>query len=707
MANNTGTLVISPIRPQAAEDTFASAYANEIKGGHHQVADLTARNAITTDRRTEGMLCWVISESKMYRLVGGITNDDWVETTTQGPQGPQGAQGAQGNQGNQGSQGTQGPQGTDGDPGNQGYQGYQGNQGNQGNQGYQGVQGAQGNQGYQGDTGNQGNQGHQGSAGAQGNQGNQGNQGSAGAQGNQGNQGNQGSAGTGLTNRGAWVASTSYSPGDYVFDRSTNDPDVNSMWICQVAVSGTTHPYQDLTHWVEFAAPEGPQGDQGAQGNQGYQGTQGVQGTQGNQGNQGAQGTQGNQGDAGPQGNQGNQGSQGNQGVQGSQGNQGSQGSGYKATSTDTVLIGTGEKTFTTQSGLAYTIGSRVRAASISSPSSWVEGVVTDYTGTSLVITADLTSGSGNKNDWNINIAGQTGAQGNQGNQGNAGAQGTQGAQGNQGNQGNTGAQGISGPQGTQGNQGNQGNQGVAGQDGDEGPQGPQGVPGTGVNINWDQPLYYNSGTETAYLGYSTADFAIINGELRLYVAPTVSLSGGSTNEIGSTVANVALTWTCNKSMTTRVLSAPVPTGDRDRGAGQNGSYTHTGANLTTNTTYTITVGDGVNTAQGTTSVNFRSKRYWGTSASTSLNDAGILALSGELATSRGKSFTQNGNGQYIYYVYPASWGAATFTVNGLLNTDWTLTTQTHVNASGYSTSYYVYRTNTIQNGTGISIVVS
>lgn len=42
-------------------------------------ADLNARNAIETLQRYEGLAVWVVSEEKLYRLVGGITNDDWVD----------------------------------------------------------------------------------------------------------------------------------------------------------------------------------------------------------------------------------------------------------------------------------------------------------------------------------------------------------------------------------------------------------------------------------------------------------------------------------------------------------------------------------------------------------------------------------------------------------------------------------------------------
>jgi hypothetical protein len=86
-----------------------------------------------------------------------------------------------------------------------------------------------------------------------------------------------------------------------------------------------------------------------------------------------------------------------------------------------------------------------------------VEGQVTAYSGTSLVINVDLTNGSGTFADWTINLAG---------------VQGTQGATGPQGSQGVPGAAGAQGPQGIQGNPGATGPQGPAGPTGSAGPTG-------------------------------------------------------------------------------------------------------------------------------------------------------------------------------------------------------------------------------------------
>lgn len=147
-------------------------------------------------------------------------------------------------------------------------------------------------------------------------------------------------------------------------------------------------------------------------------------------------------------------------------GSPGAPGPGYLATSSTSLTIATGTQTLTTQSGLAYSIGARARFSSTASPTNWMEGQVTAYSGTTLTINATLINGSGTFNAWNINLAGIQGAQGVQGNTGPAGPTGPEGPEGPQGPQGNTGATGSQGPQG---------NPGPAGSTGPAGPAGPEG----------------------------------------------------------------------------------------------------------------------------------------------------------------------------------------------------------------------------------------
>ncbi|MHC4051374.1 hypothetical protein [Bradyrhizobium sp. 25ACV] len=90
----------------------------------------------------------------------------------------------------------------------------------------------------------------------------------------------------------------------------------------------------------------------------------------------------------------------------------GATGAGYGGTSTTSLAIGTGSKVFTTQAGLAYTNGARVRASSAANPTTdWMEGVAT-YSGTTLTVTVDKTNGSGTHADWNFNVGGEPGTTG-------------------------------------------------------------------------------------------------------------------------------------------------------------------------------------------------------------------------------------------------------------------------------------------------------
>jgi hypothetical protein len=117
----------------------------------------------------------------------------------------------------------------------------------------------------------------------------------------------------------------------------------------------------------------------------------------------------------GPQGIQGVAGPAGPAGPTGSTGPAGPTGPGYTATSTTSETIGVGPITFTTQAGLAYAAGVRVRAAAVSAPTNWMEGLCTAYSGTSLSVNIDLINGSGTFTSWNLNVTGQVGSTGPQG----------------------------------------------------------------------------------------------------------------------------------------------------------------------------------------------------------------------------------------------------------------------------------------------------
>ena len=100
-------------------------------------------------------------------------------------------------------------------------------------------------------------------------------------------------------------------------------------------------------------------------------------------------------------------------GVQGATGSAGTPGSSnFAGTSVTSNTIGTGSLTFTTQAGLAYQVGARIRIADSAATTNYVEGICTAYSGTTLTINSDTFGGSGTFATWNLNIAGNPGAVG-------------------------------------------------------------------------------------------------------------------------------------------------------------------------------------------------------------------------------------------------------------------------------------------------------
>jgi hypothetical protein len=75
------------------------------------------------------------------------------------------------------------------------------------------------------------------------------------------------------------------------------------------------------------------------------------------------------------------------------------------STSTTSLSIATGSKSLTlVESGKAYTIGQYVIIASTASPTNYMVGQVTSFSGTSLVVNVTLINGSGTIAAWSISV---------------------------------------------------------------------------------------------------------------------------------------------------------------------------------------------------------------------------------------------------------------------------------------------------------------
>lgn len=93
----------------------------------------------------------------------------------------------------------------------------------------------------------------------------------------------------------------------------------------------------------------------------------------------------------------------------------------FVGSSTTSVTVGTGSKSFTTQSGKSFSNGALL-LVSRSGGAQYMYGQVTSYSGTSLTINVTVSSGSGTYTDWIISISGVPGPQGPTGDTGPVGA---------------------------------------------------------------------------------------------------------------------------------------------------------------------------------------------------------------------------------------------------------------------------------------------
>jgi hypothetical protein len=110
-------------------------------------------------------------------------------------------------------------------------------------------------------------------------------------------------------------------------------------------------------------------------------------------------------------------------------------------TSTTSVAIGLGNKTFQTQTGRIFSAGSKIIVNYGGDPvNTYMWGSVVSYSGAELVVDVDVIGGSGTYADWLITVSGERGPQGIQG---EVGPQGEIGFIGPVGPQGPTGEQGI------------------------------------------------------------------------------------------------------------------------------------------------------------------------------------------------------------------------------------------------------------------------
>ena len=199
-------------------------------------------------------------------------------------------------------------------------------------------------------------------------------------------------------------------------------------------------------------------------------------------------------------------------------------------------------------------------------------------------------------------------------------------------------------------------------------------------------------------------------------VAPSVSFGNTVGNvQIGSTVTTVPLSWSISPTNTPVVFQSLTPVGLISTSL----RATNITGTFTSDTNWTLVVSDGTglpgSTVTNSTSIAFRHYMSWGIASTTTLDNSQIQNLhtntaagaGREFRTGKGKSVSISGNGQYIYFAYPATFGAASFIVNGSPNTAWISNTITYTNFSGNVSQFLVYRSIDLMFGTSIPITLN
>lgn len=216
--------------------------------------------------------------------------------------------------------------------------------------------------------------------------------------------------------------------------------------------------------------------------------------------------------------------------------------------------------------------------------------------------------------------------------------------------------------------------------------------------LEWDGAdwnMVYSLDGDAGLSPYTNAGYPAIQSvgdalDTILYTPISVNLGGGGNYEIGQTVSDIHLSWSLNKTPISQILNQGI--GNVLPGIT---NYSVIGANLTTDTTYIITVDDGTQTAQNSTTVSFLNRVHWGVGAAGQSSDSFILGLANSVLTNqRQRTIDFNvGAGQRGYCVLPSSFGEPTFFVGGFEGGFELVGQVSHTNLFGHTEFYRVYQT--------------
>lgn len=205
------------------------------------------------------------------------------------------------------------------------------------------------------------------------------------------------------------------------------------------------------------------------------------------------------------------------------------------------------------------------------------------------------------------------------------------------------------------------------------------------------------SGVTADKVGYGDKSVKDILDQL-LYVPIAINSFNNNvgTVETGQTITDVKLTWSFNKTPATLTLG-------KDAQDVNSTGVTLTDQTITANTTYTLTAGDGKNTATKQTWITFLNGVYSGVGTATgdAINKDFVADLTKVLSDSIARDFTVTADADsYVYYAFPHRLGTPKFFVGGFEGGFTLAKTFDYENPSGYTESYDVYQSNNKGLGT-------
>lgn len=170
-----------------------------------------------------------------------------------------------------------------------------------------------------------------------------------------------------------------------------------------------------------------------------------------------------------------------------------------------------------------------------------------------------------------------------------------------------------------------------------------------------------------------------------------------TTVEKGENLTSIMFEWTYSKGITSQTFNGEsIDKAER--------SYLYSGP-LTADKTFILKANDGTKDFTKNISFSFLNGVYWGVSTEKTYDSTFVRSLSKALSKTKNKTITVDcGEGQYIYYCIPSSFGTPNFTVGGFSGGFSKVSTIQYTNMYNHTESYDIWKST--NSGLGTTTVV-